>query len=577
MGQSRTGQLGNIIQRRSARQIIRVISLALLLMFLSIFILVRVIGISHLNTVCLDDRIKVDIIHQDGSIDHYDGNEFEPPASTDVMNVTVKLPFGKGILPGTLCFFYYNAHIRVFAADGKILCSRQGKGGRMTGHMMVMADLPNTSWGQKIRIEIRPVGNSTVSVLSDVYAMESSQAALYPVLVNGQFAYLLVLLLFCSSIISFFLFVSMKILGEDTWEGIWLSLFCLMGSLWAMGYSGLIYMFSDIRQLTAFGEYIAFFAMIPFFSCYCMQDAEGERLRLFYKWFSILSAMLTLLVSISEWTAVGPGYLDFMPLVRLLILSLLVIKVVFSFLHGGILDPSRKIRETGNLVTLVLAALEMVRILLNRLGMPGNPFAHFLLGLHLIPAIGVTFISTVVINYLVRLFGIMQTKKEKKELEDIAFRDPLTGIPNRNAITDSIRTMQTARAREYAIVFMDANDLKKANDVYGHETGDHYLRLIGRMVREAFGEKCEFYGRYGGDEFIVCARREKDARHGLELFRAMIEAMNREEYLPFRISVAAGMAVHRMGDKKTMDQTVKEADDQMYRDKCAQKGVSNVR
>ncbi|WP_146171198.1 diguanylate cyclase [Saccharospirillum sp. MSK14-1] len=82
----------------------------------------------------------------------------------------------------------------------------------------------------------------------------------------------------------------------------------------------------------------------------------------------------------------------------------------------------------------------------------------------------------------------------------VAYRDALTNIPNRRALSQSLRTL----GRRYAIAMADVDHFKSFNDTWGHETGDQVLRVVAsiltkhRMPVKAF--------RYGGEEFTLVFR-----------------------------------------------------------------------
>ena len=105
-------------------------------------------------------------------------------------------------------------------------------------------------------------------------------------------------------------------------------------------------------------------------------------------------------------------------------------------------------------------------------------------------------------------------------LEDLAYRDPLTGLPNRRALDermeDAVAAAQ-AQGTDLALVFCDLDGLKDVNDRLGHEAGDRALVAAGQALVEA-GDA--FPGsmtcRLGGDEFCVLMEG-----HGAEAAREL--------------------------------------------------------
>lgn len=82
----------------------------------------------------------------------------------------------------------------------------------------------------------------------------------------------------------------------------------------------------------------------------------------------------------------------------------------------------------------------------------------------------------------------------------VAYRDALTGIPNRRALTQMQRTL----GRHYAIAMGDVDHFKSFNDTWGHETGDQVLKLVARVLSQHRLPVKVF--RYGGEEFTLVFR-----------------------------------------------------------------------
>jgi len=110
-----------------------------------------------------------------------------------------------------------------------------------------------------------------------------------------------------------------------------------------------------------------------------------------------------------------------------------------------------------------------------------------------------------VTNYVATLVDITVSKVAAAEIEQLAFYDPLTALPNRRLLLDRIKRalVSTARSgRDGALLFMDLDNFKNLNDTHGHDTGDLLLQQVARRL-ESCVRKGDTVARIGGDEFVV--------------------------------------------------------------------------
>jgi diguanylate cyclase (GGDEF)-like protein len=91
------------------------------------------------------------------------------------------------------------------------------------------------------------------------------------------------------------------------------------------------------------------------------------------------------------------------------------------------------------------------------------------------------------------------------EGEQLAFYDPLTGLPNRRLLLDRLAGLLASSERQQvfsAVMFVDLDRFKTINDARGHAIGDHLLRLAAQRLSELV-RKSDTVARIGGDEFVV--------------------------------------------------------------------------
>ncbi|MFE3601831.1 GGDEF domain-containing protein [Streptomyces sp. NPDC059142] len=122
-----------------------------------------------------------------------------------------------------------------------------------------------------------------------------------------------------------------------------------------------------------------------------------------------------------------------------------------------------------------------------------------------------------------------------------ARRDPLTGLPTRNAFTE--RAVRILAGGPSAVYVIDLDRFKEINDVYGHAAGDAVIRAAGKRLDAWARLNDGLAGRFGGDEFTAIiparSRTELDWLIG-ELFRSLTDPVDVEgRSLMFGASIGA--------------------------------------
>ena len=105
---------------------------------------------------------------------------------------------------------------------------------------------------------------------------------------------------------------------------------------------------------------------------------------------------------------------------------------------------------------------------------------------------------------LLILINVTAEIREKERLAEERDRDALTGIYNRRAFMSYVTPMVEEKVHDGhgAIVMIDLDNLKKVNDIYGHISGDRYIRTMADILAEAPTER-KIAARLGGDEFVL--------------------------------------------------------------------------
>lgn len=171
---------------------------------------------------------------------------------------------------------------------------------------------------------------------------------------------------------------------------------------------------------------------------------------------------------------------------------------------------------------------------------------------------------------------LIELRRRASAMTSAMIRDPLTGLYNRNVLSEVLDRVYTRRRRSLTrpgVVFVDLNGFKPINDHYGHATGDLVLKEVaGRLTATVRASDIVF--RLGGDEFVIVTEEIPslvDARDGVCAIGERIRAaLSRPFDIPYgcrvTISAAVGWAVDH-GGEETADQLLHRADLAMYSDK----------
>lgn len=175
------------------------------------------------------------------------------------------------------------------------------------------------------------------------------------------------------------------------------------------------------------------------------------------------------------------------------------------------------------------------------------------------------------INYEVKK-RIFEIEMHNEHLLNLAQRDPLVNALNKKGILAYFKDLiENPKTKEFAIMLFDIDDFKAINDTKGHISGDFYLKQVAKIARESIRD-IDFFGRYGGDEFLVILPNTNlaDVSIVAERFRAKI---NQEP----NISVSIGLASFPE-DGTTVEELLKAADAGLYLSKKRGKNaVSHIR
>ncbi|MFM2042473.1 MAG: hypothetical protein RLY86_1049 [Pseudomonadota bacterium] len=164
-------------------------------------------------------------------------------------------------------------------------------------------------------------------------------------------------------------------------------------------------------------------------------------------------------------------------------------------------------------------------------------------------------------------------RAQRDEILHQATHDTLTDLPSLRLARDRLALACLRAERERlsaAVLFIDLDGFKAANDTHGHEAGDHVLKVVAQRLRGAI-RKVDTAARQGGDEFIVIldgVGRAEDAVTVAEKLRQAVAAPIPFAGMEIRVGSSIGIALFPQHGPTPFD-VLRRADEAMYRVKRA--------
>lgn len=172
---------------------------------------------------------------------------------------------------------------------------------------------------------------------------------------------------------------------------------------------------------------------------------------------------------------------------------------------------------------------------------------------------------------------ISERKAAAKEIENLAFYDTLTSLPNRRLLLDRLKQALALAARSCrggALLFIDLDNFKNLNDTLGHDTGDLLLKQVAQRLLSCVREE-DTVARIGGDEFVILlaqlSEQPEEAASQTKLVASKILTTLNHPYqldnFEYRNTPSIGASLFSQQDSS--EDLMKQADIAMYQAKKA--------
>ncbi len=179
---------------------------------------------------------------------------------------------------------------------------------------------------------------------------------------------------------------------------------------------------------------------------------------------------------------------------------------------------------------------------------------------------------------LITMQDLSQRKAAEEEINQLAYYDPLTRLPNRRLLMDRLQQALATSARHQrsgALLMLDLDNFKTVNETRGHDRGDALLLQVAHRLRGCVHED-DTVARQGGDEFVVVledlGETPEEAAARAEDVGQRILGVLREPYQidgdAHHSSLSMGVTIYS-GTRETVDELLKRADLALYQAKNA--------
>ena len=170
-----------------------------------------------------------------------------------------------------------------------------------------------------------------------------------------------------------------------------------------------------------------------------------------------------------------------------------------------------------------------------------------------------------------------ELQEANQKLETLSFTDSLTGVYNRRKFYQLLRMewkRGTDQCMPLSIIMVDIDHFKLYNDNYGHRSGDHCIREIGKLLASFIKRSSDMVARYGGDEFVIVlpCTGDKGACTIAENIRSAVEGLNiPHAFSPVSDHVTISLGVYTVvpSDDSSLKSFIEAADKALYRAKQA--------
>ena len=524
------------------------------------------------------NHITVEVEDQQGKVETFDSHLFNFTSCQD--KITMHIPLEKAWEKEnqSINFFFYNSVVKAYYKDQLLATYGENLKRHMIGKLLVSILVPPEAFGEEIRVEIFPKMHFMENNF-DAPVLINDRDAMFFTIIGQETSYALFVMTLIATFLGMVIFLFFSPRHIYAREGFWLMAMIFALTLWHLGNSGMLYKLSDDADLSAVGEYIGMYLLLPSAPIYASYETERPRVKKYLRIVGSICSAIFVLTLVLYLLLTGYTYvwnLRWAQALQLVILLSCVLSLIFP--GRATKNSSDRILEKGLVVVALLGVLEQLRLILSASVNDRWPsFMQTFVKIRFSKVLIIVMVFIFITSYSFKLILILQKNLEDEHLRVLAFSDSLTLLGNRQYLQRKLDLMDNQKAEDYGVIFMDINDLKFTNDHYGHDSGDKLIRMVASAIKDAVDPAGGFCGRNGGDEFIAVVSPEGSIFSVAEKIQENLEAQKEKERVKFPVSLSLGLATHselsaeahlQRKDYVTSDYVIRKADYRMYQHKC---------
>ena len=170
--------------------------------------------------------------------------------------------------------------------------------------------------------------------------------------------------------------------------------------------------------------------------------------------------------------------------------------------------------------------------------------------------------------------NITDRKQAEERIQQLAYFDALTGLPNRRMLADRLaQALSQARRHErsLAVMFLDVDNFKKVNDTLGHDFGDELLKEVAARLATCV-RSGDTVARQGGDEFIIVLAEIAQPGDAALVAEKIVAVLGQPVCVAgtcLDVTISIGIAVYPVSGSDDAQELMRKADRAMYAAKAA--------